>query len=71
MVLGVLAFAGSFITSYAILNSFMGILLGLWGLRSDHQKTAMIGMLICLISAFFCILEISDWIQAIWPQEDL
>lgn len=70
MVLGVLSFVGSFITSYAILNSFLGILLGLWGLRSNHQKMAMLGMLICLISAFFCVVEISEWIQTIWPQEE-
>ena len=70
IVLGVLSFVGSFITSYAILNSFMGVLLGLWGLRSNHQKTALIGILLCLISAFFCVVEISAWIQSLWPQEE-
>ncbi|WP_148618648.1 hypothetical protein [Mariniblastus fucicola] len=71
IVLGVLSFAGSFITSYAILNSFMGLALGLWGLKSNHRKMAMVGILLCLISAFFCAVEISGWLQSLWPNQDL
>jgi hypothetical protein len=67
IVLGVLAFFGSFITSYAILNSFMGLALGLWGLKSNYRRTAFIGMALCLIAAFFCVVEISAWLQTIWP----
>ncbi len=70
MVLGVLAFVGSFITSYAILNSIMGLALGLWGLKSDHRRTAMLGMALCLIAAFFCVVEISSWLQTLWPSEE-
>lgn len=71
IVLGVLSFAGSFITSYAILNSFIGVALGLWGLRSNHRRMALIGILLCLISAFFCVLDISEWLQKLWPSPDL
>jgi len=70
IVLGVLSFVGSFITSYAILNSLMGILLGLWGLRSNHRRMALIGILLCIVSAFFCAVEISAWVQTLWPQDD-
>ena len=70
LVLGVLSFAGSFITSYAILNSFMGLALGLWGLRSNHKRMALIGLGLCLLSAFFCVLDISAWLQSLWPQEE-
>ncbi len=70
IVLGVLAFVGSFISSYAILNSFLGLAMGLWGLRSNHRRMASIGMLLCLISAFFCVVEISSWLQSIWPTEE-
>lgn len=66
VVLGVLSFMGSFITSYAILNSFLGLALGLWGLRSNHPRMATIGMAICLISAFLCALDISEWLQDLW-----
>ena len=66
VVLGVLSFIGSFITSYAILNSFLGLALGLWGLRSNHRSMAVIGMAICLISAFLCVLDISEWLQGLW-----
>ena len=70
IVLGVLSFTGSFITSYAILNSLMGVLLGLWGLRSNHRRMALVGILMCLISAFFCAVEISAWVQSFWPQSE-
>lgn len=70
LVLGVLSFAGSFITSYAILNSFIGIAMGLWGLRSNHRRLALVGLALCLTSAFFCVLDISVWLQSLWPQEE-
>ncbi len=70
VVLGALAFIGSFITTYAILNSFMGVLLGLWGLRSNHRNMALIGIGLCLLSGFFCVVEISAWIQSIWPESE-
>jgi len=71
MVLGVMAFAGSFITSYAILNSFMGMALGLWGLRSNHRRMALVGISLCVISAFLCALDISEWLQSLWFDPDL
>lgn len=71
MVLGVLSFAGSFITSYAILNSFMGVALGLWGLKSNHNRMALFGILLCLVSAFLCVLDISEWLQGLWFDPEL
>lgn len=70
LVLGVLAFVGSFISSYAILNSAMGIAMGLWGLSSNHRRMATIGLILCTVSAFFCVVEISSWLQTIWPQDE-
>jgi len=70
VVLGGLSFFGSFITSYAILNSFMGLALGLWGLRSNHRRMAIVGMAICVLSAFFCALDISEWLQGLWVTEE-
>ena len=70
IVLGVLSFIGSFITSYAILNSFLGVALGLWGLRSNHRRMAMIGMGLCLLSGFFCVLDISEWMQSLWSDPE-
>lgn len=71
IVLGALSFVGSFITSYAILNSFMGVALGLWGLKSNHRRMALIGILLCLVSAFFCVLDISVWLQGLWFDPEL
>lgn len=62
IVLGTLALLGSFITSYAILNAVIGLLMGVWGLNSSHQRMAGVGMVLCLISAFFCAVEISSWL---------
>jgi hypothetical protein len=70
LVLGGLALVGSFISSYAILNSAMGIAMGLWGLSSNHRRMATIGLVLCIVSAFFCVVEISSWLQTVWPQEE-
>ena len=70
IVLGALSFFGSFITSYAILNSLMGLMLGLWGLNSNHRRMATIGIVICLLSGFFCVVEISSWLQTLWPESE-
>ena len=64
VVLGGLALLGSFISSYAVINAVIGLLMGLWGLNSSHQRMAGIGMLLCLISAFFCAVEISSWLAS-------
>lgn len=70
IVLAVLAMAGSFVTSWSIINAGMGLACGIWGLRSQHKKMAGIGILLCLIAAFLCAVEISDWLESIWPVEE-
>lgn len=70
IVLGVLAVVGSFATSWSIVNALMGLAAGAWGLRSQHRKIAMVGILLCLIGAFFSAVEISDWLRSIWPVEE-
>jgi predicted phage tail protein len=70
IVLGALAFAGSFVTSYSVINAILGAALGMWGLRSGQKKLATIGIVLCVISAFFCVVEISDWLRSIWPAEE-
>ena len=70
IVLGTLALFGSFITSYAVLNSMLGLMMGVWGLQSTHKRMAGFGILLCLVAAFFCVVEISSLLPWLWQSDE-
>lgn len=45
--LGVYSVIGGYFTPLAMINSFLGLVLGLWGLSSKKRRWATIGMVIC------------------------
>jgi hypothetical protein len=62
-VLGLLAVAGSFITSYSIINGVIGLLLGIWGLKSNHRRLAVIGIVLSMVGVILSSVQINDLIQ--------
>jgi hypothetical protein len=63
LTLGVWSIVGSFITPWAIVNSMLGILLGLWGLTSRHRRWASVGMILCGVGFVLATIQISELIQ--------
>jgi hypothetical protein len=47
--LGVYSVIGGWFTPLALINSFLGLVLGMWGLSSKKKRWATIGMAICLL----------------------
>ena len=70
LVLGVWCVAGSFITNWSMINGFLGLILGLWGLASRKKKTAWIGILLCLIGVFMCLLHVSELVNTYLNADD-
>ena len=54
IVLGCLAIFGAFLTQWSLFNALVGLLLGLWGLKSNLHRTSMIGICFCLIGLALC-----------------
>lgn len=48
--LGILSLCGALVPFCGIAGSLAGIGLGLWGMRSDSRKMALVGIAICIIS---------------------
>lgn len=69
LVLGLWCFVGSFITNWSIVNGFLGLILGFWGLTSRRQTIAWIGIGLCLIGIFLSLADISalvnEWMNPI------
>jgi len=62
-VLGVWCLAGSFITNWSIINGVIGLLMGFWGLTSRKQRTAWIGIALCVIGIFLSLIQVSELID--------
>jgi hypothetical protein len=58
--LGVWAMIGAFITNWSIINAVIGLLLGFWGLTSYRRRMAWIGIVLCLISMFLSLIQVSE-----------
>ncbi len=54
LVLGCLSVFGAFVTQWSLFNAVVGLGLGLWGLRSNFVRTAIIGMVLCVIGLLLC-----------------
>ncbi len=59
LVLGIWVIAGSFITSWSLINGLLGLIMGFWGLTSRKQRIAWIGISLCLIGIFMCLIEVN------------
>ncbi len=60
LVLGFWSLIGAFITNWSIINAVLGLLLGFWGLTSYRRKMAWVGIVLCLISMFLSLIQVSD-----------
>jgi len=69
LVLGFWCLLGSFVTNWSIINGLLGLILGLWGLTSKKQKTAWIGIALCVLGILLSMVQISDivngWMNAV------
>jgi hypothetical protein len=63
LVLGVWCVAGSFITNWSIINGVIGLLMGFWGLTSRKQRTAWVGIALCVIGIFLSLIQVSELIN--------
>ena len=54
VVLGSLAVFGAFVTQWSLFNAIVGLILGLWGLRSNLTRTAAVGICFCVIGIVLC-----------------
>ncbi|MEQ1906422.1 MAG: hypothetical protein ABL888_19725 [Pirellulaceae bacterium] len=57
-VLGVWSILGSLFTPFSAINGLIGILLGLWGLRSPRYQLSLLGIILAVIGFFMSILRI-------------
>ena len=55
LVLGCLAVFGAFVTQWSLFNAIIGVLLGMWGLSSNMSRTAVVGMILCVIGFMLCV----------------
>ena len=70
LVLGIWCFAGSFMTTWSIINGFLGMVLGFWGLSSRRQKTAWVGIALCLVGILLSLADISALVNDWWNPID-
>ncbi len=70
LVLGGWCVIGSFITNWSIINGVIGILMGFWGLTSRNQKTAWIGISLCLVGVFMSLIQVSELINLYFNAAD-
>lgn len=63
IVLGAWCVAGSFITNWSIINGVIGLLMGFWGLNSRKQRTAWIGIALCIIGIFLSLIQVNELIN--------
>jgi hypothetical protein len=57
-VLGVWSILGSLITPFSAINGIIGVVLGLWGLRSPRYKLSILGIVLAVIGCFMSVLRI-------------
>lgn len=51
VLLGTLSIAGAFLTSYSMINAFLGLALSAWGLTSSAKRQAKAGLILSIIGA--------------------
>lgn len=75
VVLGVWAIIGSLISPWSIVNSFLGFVLGMWGMTSRRRRWAIIGIVLCavgfLLSTFQINELVQEWLRTREMEEDL
>lgn len=59
VVLGVWAIVGSLFTSISMVNSGMGVVLGIWGLSSRKKGLAVLGIVLCTVGALACLMNVA------------
>ena len=59
VVLGVWAIIGSLFTTISVVNSGMGVILGIWGLSSRKKGLAVLGIVLCTVGAVACLLNVA------------
>ncbi len=59
-VLGVWSLIGVFITSWSIITSVLGLLLGFWGLTSGRRRLAIFGIVMCLASILLGLIQVGE-----------
>ncbi len=70
-VLGAWSLLGAFVTPWSIVNAALGVVLGIWGISSRRRRLAWIGLMLCLASVIFCLVQFSGVIsEAITPVPD-
>ena len=60
--LGIWSILGSFFSSLSIINSLLGVCLGMWGLTSRKKKSAVFGILLCLLGIAACMFSLSYYV---------
>ena len=63
IVLGVWSVFGAMITSWSFINGIVGVVLGIWGVSSQKPRLALLGILLSLIGATLCMLQISETVS--------
>lgn len=58
--LGLLTLFGAFVTQWSIFNAVVGIVLGIWGLKSPLKRTAWLGLSLCVAGLVLCFLLYSN-----------
>ena len=64
MVLGFWCLLGSLLTNWSLINGFLGLVLGLWGLSSQKKKTAWLGITLCVIGILMSTVQVSEMVNA-------
>lgn len=62
LALGIWSILGSFFSSLSIINSALGIALGLWGLTSRKKYIATTGILLCLLGVMACMFNLTYFV---------
>ena len=62
VVLGIWSILGSLFSTLSIINSIMGIALGMWGLTSRKQFVAVTGIMLCLVGIMACMFNLTFFV---------
>ncbi|MEM7782966.1 MAG: hypothetical protein AAF939_01950 [Planctomycetota bacterium] len=64
LVLGAWCIAGSFFTNWSVINGLLGFPLACWGINySRKKKSAIVGLILCLIGIGLCMVQVSEWLN--------
>ena len=73
LTLGIWSMIGALFTSFSIVNSFLGMALGIWGLNSRKKSMAAIGITLCVVGMLASMLNVTVyfWELVTIPEEEL